>query len=1519
MDERNNTLLEEKSTQTVEQKSIEPDKISAQKIFSSKKTFKGLTALLSFVCLYGIYYWGTPAIVDLPHRKELIEQTVLKETGYKTSIENPVLKMGLLPSVWVKADNVSILNDDNSKALYIEEPYIKVKLLPLIAKKLDIGHFSAENITANLVFDKNSQLKLGQYPINLQKQSMPLTLDSAVLKVNSYNVNLNDEVQSKKIRLNGKYLFVNEFKADKHLALSTLADLYVGNKASYIKADVDLKLPFNKISDDQLQADGHIANLNLADFSPYAKSLSKNKIKSLSGLVNFTAKTSDTFDNHKQVQTKLIIDNLGILQEDKAASIYFKDRLTVKTDINTFKNGIDINEMSINGKGVSASIFGKVNKINAKLPQLDLKVTINKSRIENILPILPGDADLSPDVNLYLLKQTGFWGDIMGNLEIKGKADTPNILGNILVTDGYLLQPIPNADRAVIKLAFKGQKMDLDVIVPTGSNQAVYVKGPNEIYRQKNADLMITSTNEVDLKTAQIVLNPLHEILRFDLGPVPVMDIRGKGGIDLHVVGTRKNPHAWGSFWFKDATVSFLEIHNMTVTDGNGILTFDDQNTKFTTKSGKLNGKPITIDGTCTLLGNLDFIVKTQGQDLGNLLKIIKTSPMLVDIQKMIEPIENGSGPADFYLNLTGQVKDVNDIVFNKNLFAKGKINLLSDTISLKGLPLPVSKTVGEVNFNNMDADFKLSSYLNKSELNIDGKIKGNTLNTKVVSNKFNAGDAFTSLPSNVKIPYKSDLDKINSSFTARYNGKIDNIEFDKIYIKGNINTNKGKAKDLIVDNSSFELNNSNFKLNNFRGSFKNSPFALSTDIANLFDKKKQIINGTFNIQRLDLSLINDDKLKSILPAELAKVFEDCKNLEGSVNLAARARNNNFNAYTVLDNISMIYQPKHMKISVKSGSILLRNNMLNLNKLNAQLGVMPVFVSGRIANVFKKPDMNLYINAKPSQEFFDQFFNYKEVYPIKVKGDIIWTSRVTGTLDNFNTQSELKVNENSSIYYMGSSIGDVENPVKISIDNNYSPNKIRINNLQYDKIINSQNNKPFVNTQLNASGTINLLANNNVGFNNFKIKTENPTDAKIFNIIFRKPIMKQGVFTSDLVLNGTALDPKIRGKLDITSIDMPFFDSTINDVNLDFRNDNILVTSHGTVLTNDVLLNAVMKNKLTPPFILEDVKLKLADLDINKITDTMRDLDVDSSRNPSGLQNQTQAVDFDQLIIKKAEIIADKVKVRNISADNLTASLSLNEKKLLNIDKFKFNIADGSVYGKLTYNLLNHKTTLDIHLDKANSAIMSEALFDLKGQIYGLASGDINLVCNGTNHDSCFKTLSGNGYFSVSQGRMPKLGSLEYLLKAGNLLRGGLTGLSINSLIDLITPLKTGEFESISGDFHISDGIAQKINIYSDGKDLNMYMTGSYNFVNSIADMEVYGSLSKNITTVFNKVKNASLNTLFNTIPGVSSSTETLMLQEDISKIPSNKNNSSIYRIFKADIYGDINGDNYVRSFKWVK
>ena len=165
---------------------------------------------------------------------------------------------------------------------------------------------------------------------------------------------------------------------------------------------------------------------------------------------------------------------------------------------------------------------------------------------------------------------------------------------------------------------------------------------------------------------------------------------------------------------------------------------------------------------------------------------------------------------------------------------------------------------------------------------------------------------------------------------------------------------------------------------------------------------------------------------------------------------------------------------------------------------------------------------------------------------------------------------------------------------------------------------------------------------------------------------------------------------------------------------------------------------------------------------------------------------------------------------------------------------------------------------------------------------------------------------------------MPKLGSLEYLLKAGNLITGGVTGVSINGIIDLITPLKTGDFDLISGEIKVKDGIADEINVYSSGKDLNLYLTGSYNLLNLVADMDVYGSLSADFSSLLGLIRNMSLNRLFNTIPGIKINDINPQSTSNIHKIP-NFDKDKVLRVFKAEIFGDINGTNYVKSFHWIK
>ena len=221
-------------------------------------------------------------------------------------------------------------------------------------------------------------------------------------------------------------------------------------------------------------------------------------------------------------------------------------------------------------------------------------------------------------------------------------------------------------------------------------------------------------------------------------------------------------------------------------------------------------------------------------------------------------------------------------------------------------------------------------------------------------------------------------------------------------------------------------------------------------------------------------------------------------------------------------------------------------------------------------------------------------------------------------------------------------------------------------------------------------------------------------------------------------------------------------------------------------------------------------------------------------------------------------------------------------------------------------------------INNADAQIIAENFFDMPGQMFGTVTGEMNVACTGFSSVDCVNTLSGSGKFNVADGRMPKLGSLEYLLKAGNLITGGVTGLSINGIIDLITPLKTGNFKSISGDIRVKDGIAEDINVYSSGDDLNLYMTGSYNLATLVADMEVYGSLSKNFSTILGKIANSSLNTLFNTIPGININEINPKSTSNINKIP-NFDKANTLRVFKSEIYGDINGSNYVKSFRWIK
>jgi len=1477
------------------------------------------------------YIWGIPAVVNLPKHQSEIEHKIYQTSGYRVKLGQAKLSMGGFPSVWVKSDNISVLNKDGSKALSIDNPKVKLKLFPLIFKKVEIARIFADKEVANFVFTKDKKFMLGDTQIKLETPDSKFTLSKVNLDIGAYSLNLDDKLNNKKLALNGEYLKNAKFVLDDKIQFATKGNFMVEDKATPYFADIELDLPLDRFNDDKLKIKGQIKDFDLANISSYAPVFTKGVIRELKGTMNFDADTKVTKYGHKLVNMSLWTTGLEVIGVDKPSQVIYHDKLAINTNFETIANGVNFKNTALESKDFKLTLDGKIASSGKKIPVLDLKIGIKPAKLQDIVKVLPWFRVLPPEMDLYKFKGTTLWGRGEGHLHIIGNGEMPEVYGKVKLRNMHLINRHllkPEGGRA--DLDFIGQIMKINVFVPITQKESVTVKGIAKLDGSKYSELDIKSTGNVRLETARTVLMPLHQMLKFKLGPVPVMEATGFGSIDLRSAGKKIDPHLFGNIKFWNGNAHFTQIHNLELNNAKGEVLFDDRKVTFNTQSGTINGRPAKINGKCSVFGDMEVLAETKGQKIPDMIKVIESSPDMAEVQRVVKPFTKPDGIGDLYLTIYGKVKDdVTEIKFNEDLFAKGKVVLHNATTVLQGTYTPFKNINGTVNFDKQDADYDITGFLNDSKINVKGTAQNTTMDLVATSDKFKLITLWDTMKPDMFVPFKKDLGELEVSFVGKYKGLADasNLDYDKIIVDGKILPNMSSSNPIKTHGGDFSVRHSVLNIKGLKGLFDGNPFTLSftgTDIYNYMKIKDAVFDfGNFNIASL-----NDMKDQFILPSEYKKELEKIKDMQGHIDIKGTIKNGGIYSDSELKNISFRYEPLDAVVNVLSGNANMRGDSLYLSRVNSKISSMPLFLNGTVSNILKNPTINMYISGKLNQDFFDKFINAKSVYPVKLKGDANFTSKLNGTIDNIHANSTLNVKENSSIYYMGATLagapsgatdidGIATNPVSIRTDTILTPNRIKINAFDYIQTITSQNKKVSQQKQLSMSGAVSLLKNNILKFENLKIKTFEPTDAKIFNIILKKPTIKQGIFMTDMVINGTSLAPYATGTLNISSVDIPIFDSTIRDIDIDMQKDYINLNAKGVILTNDITAYAKILNKTTPPYIVEDFEVKTDVLDLNVIANTFNDYDTAKLKNRRESSN-TMTIYPDQVIIKNGLISADKILIKKAQATDFNAKVTMGDDHILHIDKYAFNLANGTVDGDIETNLTTMESNATMNIKDADAEIISENFFDMPGQMYGFVTGDMRVACTGSNSVECLNTLNGDGSFKVKDGRMPKLGSLEYLLKAANLVTGGITGVSVNGIIDLITPLKTGNFSQISGNVKVENGIANDINVYSQGKELNMYMTGNYNLATLVADMQVYGSLSKNFSTILGRIGNASLNRLLNRIPGININDINPESTSNINKIP-NFNKENAVRVFKAEIFGDINGSNYVKSFKWIK
>ena len=616
----------------------------------------------------------------------------------------------------------------------------------------------------------------------------------------------------------------------------------------------------------------------------------------------------------------------------------------------------------------------------------------------------------------------------------------------------------------------------------------------------------------------------------------------------------------------------------------------------------------------------------------------------------------------------------------------------------------------------------------------------------------------------------------------------------------------------------------------------------------------------------------------------------------------------------LLDDFSNVIPNVKFKNAVfKNGKISLKNNDLRLNNFSLLYDSMPLFVNAFVRDIYNSKILSANFSTILNETTIDNIINPFLIYPIKIKGEIPFKGYFKGKLDNYSLDILAKIPQNSDISFSGANIGDVNYNREISGKVEINKNLATISNLKLIKYITNQNNKTNPLTLLRLAGQI-QQNNSEFLYKNFKVLTLAPMNVRTLNLIFKKSLLKQGNFECDINLDGNIKTPKANGIFKLNDLDIPLYDTKISNIDVNI-NDKFI---NGTILAknkkSDLNVNFKAKNSLSAPYIVE--KLNIVSNNLN-IQDILNSITSQETKTDIALK-QDFLIKPKDLNIKTGTLSVLDVVYNDIKVKNLKAEFAFNNNDF-NLNDLNFEVAQGLISGSGKYNLDTTNLDLKAQIKNCDSNLLTKEFLNMSEQIFGKINGSIVLSAKGLNTPDNIKNLKSNVDFIVNNGKMPKLGSLEYLLAAGNVIKNGILGLSLNNLIQILSPYKTGDFDKITGKLTIANGSVNDLEILSQGKNLSLLLEGKYDILKTFADIKIYGKLSQNVSNVLGAAGNASIKQFFEMLsPNKLQNEKDEELKLKLDAIPVVDNQDSNLKYFKAKVFGDINKENYVKSFSWL-
>lgn len=1451
--------------------------------------------------------WGVPALLNTAIKNQAIQSIIEKTTGLTSEIKDFNCKTTPDLNLTIKTNNFT-LKHENDTVFKIENLKIKLNLPSLLIKKLSIKTIETKSIFTKISRKKNNDFYIGSYKLNLSKNN------NKHIKIEKTNILkseiiINDEIIQQKhiIKINDtNFVYIK----NKILTLKTKAKLEKTNtNFSEIYSDFSINLKTNSCT--QAKCLIKIQNLDIKNYKEYIKEKYNNEIINASGKIN--AEIINIEKNKYKINSQII--NPQIITKDQFNSIKYPSNIYTNIIVGFKEKVMQIEPSFIKSKDWEIGIEGEIKKHLSQKHQNNLKIKLSNANINSLYWLVPTIAN-DPMDTIKKIKKYGFGGIANGEITLNGKYQKPEILGNLKITDCYISKNDPLIPNFDANIEFLKDKAQINTKIFTSTKEYVEVKGITELKPFAKGAFNIESTQNVDLAIASYMLIPLHEIVGFDIGPIPYMKLIGTGNIKLKTKGTVIDGNAYGQFNFKDTTAT-LEGLNTKLENAEGHLKFDGRNLYFTTNNANIQNNKIKIEGNANLDGNINLNVIANETNISTLFNILKTSYILEKQKRLTNNISHINGKTDAFITIKGNAKDYGEILKENTLDISGKLALTNCTATVQTMPFLAQNLTGTIDFKDINWNADLKGKIEKSKFSLIGKKLNNQADIKIIAPEIKTDEI---IPVVLHTTKNKALPKTNSfiSLIAEYSGDFENIDLNNLKAKGQIKTNNKEKAEIKILSGMYELANGNLQVKNFKANFFDSPVLTDFKITKLFSSSYKI-NGYLKVSNFDISqLVNLNKFK-ILPPYIENLINTYENYEGKADIDITCVNNQLKGILSLKDIKFNHKYFKTPIKVDSGSIILDGQKATLNSIIANIDDTPIFLNLSIWDLDKNAKLNGYLTSKINENFINKYVNSKLTSPIKIKGDITITSDIKGSLTNLKLYPKIKFAKDSDLYYKGSNLGNEENEreiqgvIEVLEDNNYL-----IKALNYTRYMTSQNAKSYPIAIITSNGKI-KLEKNKVFIKDFNLETHNKANAKLLNILFEKSIIKSGLFTCNVNIKNTDKIPEIRGYINLENIDIPLYQIFVQKFALDFKDKNTNLDTNGMMLNSDFTAKAIINNEIKKPILIKNIELQSQQTNLNKLIDYITQIPT-----PNNLKfvdktatTQTQ-LNVSDIRIQKGILNVNDIAIKDINATNFKTEFNLDDKMILQIPNLEFNVTTGNVKGTALYEFESGKIKTNLIANNVDSNKIASSLFEFKEQIFGKANGNITITTKGDTEEERLKNMIGYAYFEITDGNMPKLGSIEYLLSAGNLLKSGITGLSLNKIIEVLSPLKTGVFKSIKGSFDIKNGIAQNIEVYSKSDNLNLFINGEYDILQQYANMRVYGRLTQKANNILGKIGNLSINSIITQIPGLKSN-ENESILKDLNKVPGIELNDMNQRNFTVKIDGVINSDKYVKNFRWIE